>query len=150
VSDLETCHRCGHTAPTCVRCGRSDLILGGYVSGVGSFCHTFVDEVDRPSCYQLAVLDHLGASSVELVDADVTQVTLDELTELLDDAPTLRAAAARTRRFVRNPDLDDPVGNDWGLVRTPGVGPVRPCPCECSRGGYCGGCGHRGCTRRSS
>src|SRR5690606_30817556 len=24
-------------------------------------------------------------------------------------------------------------------------GQVRPCPCECNRGGLCGGCGHHGC-----
>lgn len=24
--------------------------------------------------------------------------------------------------------------------------PVGPCPCECNRGGFCGGCGHAGCT----
>lgn len=23
-----------------------------------------------------------------------------------------------------------------------------PCPCECNRGGFCGGCGHAGCGRR--
>jgi len=23
-----------------------------------------------------------------------------------------------------------------------------PCPCECSRGGFCGGCGHAGCGGR--
>ena len=21
-----------------------------------------------------------------------------------------------------------------------------PCPCECNRGGFCGGCGHAGCS----
>ena len=25
---------------------------------------------------------------------------------------------------------------------------VEPCPCECNRGEFCGGCGHRGCGRR--
>lgn len=25
---------------------------------------------------------------------------------------------------------------------------VGPCPCECNRGGFCGGCGHAGCGRR--
>ena len=25
---------------------------------------------------------------------------------------------------------------------------VRPCPCECNQGQFCGGCGHRGCGRR--
>lgn len=25
---------------------------------------------------------------------------------------------------------------------------VRPCPCECATGGFCGGCGHAGCQRR--
>lgn len=25
---------------------------------------------------------------------------------------------------------------------------VGPCGCECSRGGFCGGCGHAGCGRR--
>lgn len=28
--------------------------------------------------------------------------------------------------------------------------PVGPCPCECNRGGFCGGCGHAGCGRRVS
>lgn len=23
-----------------------------------------------------------------------------------------------------------------------------PCPCECNRGGFCGGCGHAGCAGR--
>ncbi len=23
---------------------------------------------------------------------------------------------------------------------------VGPCPCECNRGGFCGGCGHAGCS----
>lgn len=26
--------------------------------------------------------------------------------------------------------------------------PVGPCPCECNRGGFCGGCGHAGCGGR--
>ncbi len=25
---------------------------------------------------------------------------------------------------------------------------VAPCPCECNRGEFCGGCGHAGCGRR--
>jgi hypothetical protein len=25
---------------------------------------------------------------------------------------------------------------------------VAPCLCECTRGGFCGGCGHAGCGRR--
>lgn len=25
---------------------------------------------------------------------------------------------------------------------------VGPCPCECNRGGFCGGCGHAGCAGR--
>jgi hypothetical protein len=33
------------------------------------------------------------------------------------------------------------------------LAPVRvhvtvPCPCECNRGSFCGGCGHAGCGRR--
>jgi hypothetical protein len=24
--------------------------------------------------------------------------------------------------------------------------PVTPCPCECNSGGFCGGCGHAGCS----
>ncbi len=26
---------------------------------------------------------------------------------------------------------------------------VAPCPCECNRGEFCGGCGHAGCGRRN-
>lgn len=26
--------------------------------------------------------------------------------------------------------------------------PIRPCGCECSRGQFCGGCGHAGCGGR--
>ena len=26
--------------------------------------------------------------------------------------------------------------------------PVKPCPCECNSGGFCGGCGHAGCGGR--
>jgi len=26
--------------------------------------------------------------------------------------------------------------------------PVRPCPCACNQGGFCGGCGHAGCGGR--
>ena len=26
---------------------------------------------------------------------------------------------------------------------------TKPCPCECNRGGCCGGCGHTGCGGRS-
>jgi len=33
--------------------------------------------------------------------------------------------------------------NRWLNTRTTG-----PCPCECNRGGFCGGCGHAGCGRR--
>jgi hypothetical protein len=43
-----------------------------------------------------------------------------------DDAPHLTAALTRPRRFRR----------------------VGPCPCECTTGGFCGGCGHAGCGRR--
>lgn len=25
---------------------------------------------------------------------------------------------------------------------------IGPCPCECNRGGFCGGCGHAGCGGR--
>ncbi len=25
--------------------------------------------------------------------------------------------------------------------------PVGACPCSCNRGGFCGGCGHAGCSR---
>lgn len=28
--------------------------------------------------------------------------------------------------------------------------PVPACPCECRSGGWCGGCGHAGCGRRTS
>jgi hypothetical protein len=37
------------------------------------------------------------------------------------------------------------------LQRGPGgdaVSGAPPCPCECNRGGFCGGCGHPGCGRR--
>ncbi len=27
-------------------------------------------------------------------------------------------------------------------------GRAGPCPCECNRGEFCGGCGHAGCGRR--
>lgn len=47
------CARCGHTSPQCERCGRSDPVLGGYVAGVGSLCHTFESAADRPTCYEL-------------------------------------------------------------------------------------------------
>lgn len=29
-------------------------------------------------------------------------------------------------------------------------GEVPPCPCECNRGGFCGGCGHAGCGGRQT
>lgn len=36
--------------------------------------------------------------------------------------------------------------NEAALVRHLGPG---PCPCECNRGGFCGGCGHAGCGGRN-
>lgn len=43
---------------------------------------------------------------------------------------------------------------DWRPVVNPrgftliegGRKAVGPCPCECNRGGFCGGCGHAGCS----
>jgi hypothetical protein len=46
----ETCARCGHTAPTCERCGVEHLILGGGIGGK-DYCHTFVEK--GPTCYML-------------------------------------------------------------------------------------------------
>lgn len=47
---VETCARCGHTAPTCDRCGEHHLLLGGRV-GERDYCHTFVEQ--GPTCYML-------------------------------------------------------------------------------------------------
>ena len=37
-------------------------------------------------------------------------------------------------------------GEDWSGWYA--AHPEPPCPCECQRGEFCGGCGHRGCGRR--
>lgn len=50
-SGLTTCARCGHTAPTCERCGRATQFLGGMIGGEW-YCHTFVAQ---PSCYTQAL-----------------------------------------------------------------------------------------------
>jgi len=39
--------------------------------------------------------------------------------------------------------LTDPRNGDYRVVPD-----TEPCPCECNRGGRCGGCGHAGCGGR--
>ena len=55
------------------------------------------------------------------------------------DSPELRAYNVRLARL----DTDDPP-RDLFIVTVTG----KPCPCECSAGGFCGGCGHAGCGGR--
>lgn len=38
--------------------------------------------------------------------------------------------------------------HDGRTYQTPVVQPIGPCGCECSHGGFCGGCGHAGCGGR--
>ena len=68
-----------------------------------------------------------------------------------------RVIDAMARGKLMTPDMlrdDDPdIIELQGRGRTKGRNmsygqEVRPCPCECNRGGFCGGCGHAGCGGR--
>lgn len=50
----QTCARCGHTTPTCVRCTERWPTLGGRVGDL-YFCHAFVTGVlSTQTCYAVA------------------------------------------------------------------------------------------------
>lgn len=63
--------------------------------------------------------------------------------ELLTEAGVWRAQRQAEDEAVRRLRAE----ND---ARVLGLRPRRtgPCPCECNRGGFCGGCGHAGCGGR--
>lgn len=63
-----------------------------------------------------------------------------------DQRRRLRAEAAELRHLAR---VDRAEARAGLLVPEPERRPEPPCPCECSRGEFCGGCGHRGCGMRS-
>lgn len=42
--------------------------------------------------------------------------------------------------------LDDTIRLSPDEVNALRKRPVGPCPCECNSGGFCGGCGHAGCS----
>lgn len=46
-------------------------------------------------------------------------------------------------------DADEELANEmsWHGSAQP-LRSTGPCPCECNRGGFCGGCGHAGCGGR--
>jgi len=124
----ELCARCGHESGDCPRCDRHDDVLGGYVAGLGSLCHTHVEPERRPSCFELTTRERDDAVREELTrhvyvpPRAFEQLLLD--IDVPDPAPTLAAALSRPRRFVG------------------------ACPCACNSGGWCGGCGHAGCGGR--
>jgi hypothetical protein len=71
-----------------------------------------------------------------------------------EDIALLRAALWYARDLAVSLDgAVPPVLRDAPAALTRLVGPaarrplaVGPCPCECNRGGFCGGCGHAGCS----
>lgn len=56
---IEECVRCGHTIPDCAKCGKSNKVLGGYISGLGRLCHTLSE---KPTCYEQATLEMFGCA----------------------------------------------------------------------------------------
>jgi hypothetical protein len=68
--------------------------------------------------------------------------------------PTPLAARQAFTRLQEGggPGSDDGTGHPTWTARPPrrliALPAVRPCPCHCNRGGWCGGCGHAGCGRR--
>lgn len=76
----ETCARCGHTAPTCERCGVDHPLLG---AGIGDdrYCHTFIDTT--PTCYMLAQWERPG----DTLAADRFTAHLDAILDRLGQPP---------------------------------------------------------------
>jgi hypothetical protein len=69
----------------------------------------------------------------------------------LDRYPTPRAARQAFTRLqattggTGTDDQTHPCTGSPSHHQRPAAG---PCPCDCNRGGWCGGCGHAGCGRR--
>lgn len=78
-------------------------------------------------------------------------VTLHRITEILRQAgvDVQKAALTGEKKIGIVEFLGSPVQEYLDSLR-PAWGPARvgPCPCECNRGGFCGGCGHAGCGGR--
>lgn len=65
--------------------------------------------------------------------------------DLIDEAYALRNALTLMNLVEVIPDSESiPVHPITRYAQRP----IGPCPCECNRGGFCGGCGHAGCGGR--
>lgn len=72
---------------------------------------------------------------------DVTEQALEILAQFEENA--------RANRVLEEAVRAAGLGESWARFEKSERRRVEgACPCECNRGEFCGGCGHRGCGRR--
>ncbi len=80
----------------------------------------------------------------ERPDTEAERADLERMWErVLGGSPTPGAPSPAVVEVEEGEPVEDAAA-PYGTVRQT----VAPCFCECSRGGFCGGCGHAGCKRR--